>query len=37
METGIDRGMHKKRKINNNPMKVVIWGLSKTINESKEI
>jgi len=37
METGIERGMHRKRKMNINPMKVVILGLSKAINENKEI
>lgn len=37
IETGIERGIQKKRKTNINPMKVVIWGLSKAMNENKEI
>jgi hypothetical protein len=37
IETGIDKGMHKKRKINNKPRKVVIRGLSKAIKENKDI
>ena len=33
----MDRGIHKKRKINDKPIKVVIWGLSKAIKENKDI